>query len=94
MICSHDGCEKTKIRARGLCSIHWNYEQYGPCSNGCSMPAANSRSWCANCNKRGGPPVKRSVGSFLNNKKERYCSMCKKVFPINEFVKSLMILNY
>lgn len=86
--CNYIYCDNEKIRARGLCSIHWNYEQYGSCSNGCVMPASNSKGWCANCVKRNGPPSRRNVGNLLNNDKEKYCSRCKTVFPIDEFFKS------
>lgn len=88
MKCKYQECSKTIIRARGLCSEHWNYEQYGKCLNGCSMPAANSRGWCSNCNKRGGPPKRRSIGVIINNDLERLCSRCKNIFPIEEFSKS------
>ena len=88
MKCSYEKCDKTNIRARGLCVQHWNYEQYGSCSNGCILPAANSKGWCANCNKRGGAPKRRNPGTILNNEKERLCSRCKNVFPIDEFFKS------
>ena len=88
MKCSYNECDKTNIRARGLCVQHWNYEQYGSCSNGCVLPAANSKGWCANCNKRGGPPKRRNAGTILNNEKERLCSKCKNIFPIEEFFKS------
>lgn len=88
MTCKYNGCNKTNIRARGLCVSHWNYEQYGTCSNGCVLPAANNKGWCANCNKRGGPPTRRNAGTILNNEAQRVCSRCKKIFPINEFFKS------
>lgn len=88
MKCRYKDCNKTKIRARGLCVQHWNYEQYGSCSNGCALPAANSKGWCTNCNKRGGPPSKRLLGAAINNSNQRLCSRCKKIFPLEEFNKS------
>jgi len=88
MKCSYDECNKTNIRARGLCVQHWSYEQYGSCSNGCVLPAANSKGWCTNCDKRGGPPKRRNLGSILNSDIEKVCSRCKNVFPIEEFFKS------
>ena len=86
--CKYDGCNKVKIRSRGLCSTHWNYEQYGSCSNGCVMPAADSRGWCSNCKKRGGPPSRFNIGNLINSEDKRYCSKCKNIFPIEEFFKS------
>lgn len=86
--CSYIDCKNEKIRARNICSTHWNYEQYGSCSNGCVMPSSNSKGWCANCIKRGGPPSRRNIGNLLNNENERYCSKCKNIFQIDEFFKS------
>lgn len=89
MICNYENCNKTKIRARGLCSMHWSLEQYGPCKNLCLMPASNSNGFCANCNKRkGNAPSRRNLGSIINSTSCRVCSTCKNIFPIDEFAKS------
>jgi len=88
MICKYKNCNKTRIRARGLCANHWNLEQYGLCINGCSMAAANSHGYCSNCNKRGGKPDRRNIGSLINSDIERVCSRCKNIFPIEEFAQS------
>jgi len=89
MICIYKDCNREKIRARGLCTSHWNLEQYGLCKNNCGLPAANTRGLCSNCNNRGGkPPNSRNLGSKVNNDKVRLCSRCKNIFPLEEFKKS------
>ena len=80
--CKIEDCTSTKIRARSLCAIHWNREQYGDCKNECSQPASSSRGFCTNCNKRGGKPQTRRDGtcSKCNTKlnKDLRCPNCRK----------------
>jgi hypothetical protein len=64
--CKKEGCLSKKIRARGLCSVHWNQEQYGNCKNGCDQPAGNSNGFCPNCKKRGNTPPSRKNDGKCN----------------------------
>lgn len=88
MKCLYDGCDHEPNRARGLCATHWNYEQYGSCSNGCVTPASGTSGWCPNCKKRGGSPTRRNKGSIVNSDIEKNCSGCDTIFPIEEFFAS------
>lgn len=59
------------------------------CINGCTREASPKTGLCGNCVKRGGkPPKRRNVGYVYNSEVERYCSRCKRVFPIEEFQNS------
>lgn len=63
MTCVHDGCNSVKIRAKNLCSLHWQYDKYGRCKNGCLSPSNSTKGLCSNCIKRGGvAPQKRNNG--------------------------------
>ena len=73
--CKMDGCGSSRIRARGLCAMHWNFEQYGKCKNDCTQPAGNSNGLCANCKKRGGAaPTRKNDGK---------CNKCKEEYLVN-----------
>lgn len=89
--CKHDSCNSL-VRARGLCSKHWNYEQYGKCKNECNQPAANSKGFCHNCIKRNGkaPSTRRDgtcskCGNTLNY--DLRCSICRKIEQKNNNLK-------
>lgn len=82
MVCKIDKCNKP-VRARKLCSEHWNYEQYGKCINTCNQPASSSKGLCHNCRKRKGlPPKKRRDGKCSKCKnnldQNARCSICRK----------------
>lgn len=83
--CVEQDCDKPGKRARGLCSMHWSYQQYGQCINGCLSPAHNSIGICSNCNKRGGPPERFNIGSRLNTDSERWCNTCQELKSISYF---------
>jgi len=85
MSCRYEGCNKEKIRARGLCSRHWSLEQYGKCTNDCELPARDKKGWCANCIKRGGPPATRRLGWKYNTEESRWCNVCKSVQRVGNF---------
>lgn len=58
------------------------------CINGCVAEGAKSHGMCSNCIKRGyRPPNRRNIGFQINNKKQKMCSRCKKVFTIDEVKK-------
>ena len=81
--CKVNGCESIKLRARGLCSPHWNKEQYGDCINGCKSPASNSKGLCTNCYKRGGKSPEKRRDGLCNKCGEKLdsnsrCLVCRK----------------